>query len=155
MFRVELGCGFKVTRRFSRKHERCTISGLQILRCDLCLRATGGIWILLFNVQLFFVSMILLNIMCEAMNPAAQKLRSTRATVTKAKLEIPARFSSQLWMRISKLLQRSSVIKVDSKVFAITCYATHISGRIGGRSAIPLFKSTTSLPYVVQGCSRD
>lgn len=96
MFRVELGCRFKVTRRFSRKHERCTISGLQILRCDLCLRATGGIWILLFNLQLFFVLMLLLNIMCEAMNPAAQKLRSTRATVIEAKLKVPARISPQL-----------------------------------------------------------
>jgi hypothetical protein len=61
--------------------------------------------------------MILLNIMCEAMNPAAQKLRSTRATVIKAKLEIPARFSSQLWMRISKLLQHSSFINVDDNAF--------------------------------------
>jgi hypothetical protein len=119
------------------------------------LRATGRIWILLFNVQLFFVLMILLNIVCEAMSPAAQKLRSTRATVIKARSEIPARFSPQLWMRISKLLQYPSVINAVNKASAITCYATHISGRIGGRSAIPLFKSTNSLPYIVQGCLRD
>jgi hypothetical protein len=61
--------------------------------------------------------MISLDIICEAMNPAAQKLRSTRATVIKAKLEIPARFSSQLWMRISKLLQHSSFINVDDNAF--------------------------------------
>jgi hypothetical protein len=64
--------------------------------------------------------MISLDIICEAMNPAAQKLRSTRATVIKAKLEILARFSPQLWMRISKLHQRSSVINVDDNAFAIT-----------------------------------